>query len=132
MLETGTFFRTVSTYGRCIIEEEGELSAGEARRRMVAFHRRSRICRQQIAAIQSGLACCAGHMGHHAEAAVASERALRIEPGNAEFTNDLGWSLLQAGRLAEAETMLQRAVELDSSNEIARNNLKLCRDRLAK
>ena len=84
-----------------------------------------------VAVFQSGLACCAGHMDQHSEAVEASEKALQIEPGNPEFTSDLGWSLIHAGRLVEAEKLLQRAVQIDASSEIAQNNLKLCRDRMA-
>ena len=84
-----------------------------------------------VAAMQAGLACCAGHLGGHSEAVAASEKALAIEPDDPEFTSDLGWSLMQAGRLAEAEGTLRRAVELDATNEIARNNLRICQNRMA-
>ena len=59
-----------------------------------------------VAALQQGFACCAGHEGCHDEAVAASERALQLEPENQKFVNDLGWSLLEAGRLEEAEKVL--------------------------
>jgi Flp pilus assembly protein TadD len=78
-----------------------------------------------VAALQQGLACCAGHEGYHDEAVAASERALQLEPDNQKFVNDLGWSLLEAGRLEEAEKVLERAVSMDPSDELARENLRI-------
>ena len=78
-----------------------------------------------VAALQQGFACCAGHEGYHDEAVAASERALQLEPDNQKFVNDLGWSLLEAGRLEEAEKVLERAVSMDPSDELARENLRI-------
>ena len=78
-----------------------------------------------VAALQQGFACCAGHEGCHNEAVAASERALQLEPENQKFVNDLGWSLLEAGRLEEAEKVLDRAVSMDPSDELARENLRI-------
>jgi Flp pilus assembly protein TadD len=79
------------------------------------------------AALYDGLSCCAGHEGDHDEAIAAAERALQLEPENQKFVNDLGWSLLAAGRLEEAGKMLERAVSMDPSDELARENLRFCR-----
>ena len=79
-----------------------------------------------VAALHQGLGCCAGHEGFHEEAVRASERALEIEPANQEFVNDLGWTLLLAGRFDEAGDTLERAVAMDPSDELARENLRLC------
>jgi tetratricopeptide (TPR) repeat protein len=78
-----------------------------------------------------GLGCCAGHQGLHDEAVRASEQALAIEPGNQAFANDLGWALLQSGRLREAENMLERAVSMDASDELAQENLRFCREKIS-
>ncbi len=43
--------------------------------------------------------------------------------------NDLGWALYEAGRLREAVELLERAVAADPSYELARENLRICRDR---
>ena len=45
--------------------------------------------------------------------------------------NDLGWSLVEAGRLPEAEKMLMRAVAMDPKDELAAENLQYCRTKLA-
>jgi len=78
-----------------------------------------------VAALHQGLGCCAGHEGHHDEAVVASERAVQLEPDNQKFVNDLGWSLLEAGRLEEAEKVLAQAVSMDPSDALARENLRI-------
>lgn len=85
-----------------------------------------------VAVLYQGLGCCAGHEGLHREAVAASERALQLEPGNQKFANDLGWSLLQAGRVQEAERMLERAVVMDPSDDLARENLRICRTKIPK
>jgi len=78
------------------------------------------------AVLYQGLGCCAGHEGLFDKALDASRRALDLEPANQKFTNDLGWTLFQAGQLQEAEEVLLRAVALDRSDELARENLRLC------
>lgn len=66
-----------------------------------------------VAVLVQGIGYCAGHLGLHDEAISASELALQLEPENQKFVNDLGWSLLLAGRLTEAEETLVRAVSMD-------------------
>jgi tetratricopeptide (TPR) repeat protein len=73
-----------------------------------------------------GVGCCAGHEGLHLEAISALETALELDPENQEYMNDLGWSLFESGRLAEAKRMLTRAVEMDPTDELARENLRIC------
>lgn len=80
-----------------------------------------------VAVFHQGLGCCAGHEGIHEEAVAASERASQLDPGSQELVNDLGWSLYEADRLEEAEKVLERAVSLDPSDELARENLRVCR-----
>lgn len=97
----------------------------------LALYRAAAMRFPAVAVFHQGLGCCAGHEGLHDEAVAASERALRLEPGSQEMVNDLGWSLLEAGRLAEAEVMLERAVRMDPSDELARENLRVCRARIS-
>ncbi len=84
------------------------------------------------ARLHQGLACCAGHEGFHDEEVAASERALQLEPDSQQLVNDLGWSFFEAGRLEEAERMLDRAVSMDPSDELARENLRICNAQIAK
>jgi tetratricopeptide (TPR) repeat protein len=84
------------------------------------------------AVIYQGLGCCAGHQGLFDEAMAASRKALDLEPDRQDLTNDLGWSLFEAGRLKEAEEMLLRAVAMDASDHLARENLRLCQAALSK
>jgi len=65
--------------------------------------------------------------GHHDEAIAASRAALALEPDNQKLVNDLGWSLQQAGIIDEARAILERAVAMDPTDELARENLRICR-----
>lgn len=62
----------------------------------------------------------------------ANRRALELEPENQKLVNDLGWTLLQAGRLPQAREALERAVSMDPSGELAKENLRYCRQRVAR
>lgn len=79
-----------------------------------------------VAVFYQGLGCCAGHEKLHEEALQASRRALELEPDNQQFMNNLGWTLLEAGNSIEARSTLERAVAMDPSDELARENLKHC------
>jgi Tfp pilus assembly protein PilF len=82
------------------------------------------------AMFHAGLGCCAGHMDRHEEALGAARRALELEPGNQAYVNDLGWSLVLAGNLDEALESLKRAVGMDPSDELARENLARCKAKI--
>lgn len=82
-----------------------------------------------VAVLHQGIGCCAGHEECHEEAIAASERALELEPANQKFVSDLGWCLLEAGRIQEARNTLERAVSMDPSDELARENLRICKER---
>ncbi len=62
----------------------------------------------------------------------ANRRALELEPENQKLVNDLGWTLLQAGRLPQAKEALERAVSMDPSDELAKQNLRYCRRQVAR
>jgi Flp pilus assembly protein TadD len=70
----------------------------------------------------------------HEEAVSANRRAIQLEPENQKenqkVVNDLGWTLLQAARLPQAREALERAVSMDPSDELAKENLR-CRQRIA-
>ena len=84
------------------------------------------------AVLYQGLGCCAGHEGLFDRAVVASQKALDLDPVRQDLTNDLGWSLFEAGRLEEAEEVLLKAVAMDPSDDLARENLRLCQAKLSK
>jgi len=79
------------------------------------------------AMFHAGLGCCAGHLDRHEEALDSARRALELEPVNQAYVNDLGWSLVLAGNLDEALETLARAVAMDPSDELARENLARCK-----
>jgi len=62
----------------------------------------------------------------------ASQRALELEPGNQKLVNDLGWTLLQAGRLPQARELLERPVSMDPSDALAKENLRFCSQQAAR
>ena len=90
------------------------------------LYRRAAARFPRVAVLHQGVGCCAGHQGLHEEAVAASRTACEIEPGNQTFVNDLGWSLYQAGQLEEARQLLERAVAMNPSDELAAENLRLC------
>ena len=82
------------------------------------------------AMFHAGRSCCAGHLNRHEEALDASRRAVELEPGNQQYVNDLGWSQVLAGRLDEALETLERAVLMNSSDQLARENLARCKTKM--
>jgi len=85
-----------------------------------------------VAALFQGLGYCASNAGLHEEAVSANRRALELEPENQELVNDLGWTLLQAGSLMQARETLERAVSMDPSDQLARENLRFCIRKIAR
>ena len=83
------------------------------------------------AVLYQGLGCCAGHEGLLDRAVAASQKALDLDPVSQDLVNDLGWSLFEAGRLEEAEEVLLRAAAMDPSDDLARENLRLCQAKLS-
>ncbi len=80
----------------------------------------------QVAVFHQGVGCCAGHQERHDEAIAASHAALALEPANQKLVNDLGRSLYMAGRKDGARTVLERAVAMDPTDELAAENLRFC------
>jgi tetratricopeptide (TPR) repeat protein len=85
-----------------------------------------------VAAFQQGISCCAGHEGFIEEALAASRRAMELDPENAAYVSDLGWTLVLAKRYHEAEAAFLRALAMDPSNERAQANLQYCRENSSK
>ncbi len=83
------------------------------------------------AVLHQGVGCCAGHEGQHDKAIAASKAALALDPENQKYVNDLGWSLFEAGLLVEARQVLERAVAMDPSDDLACENLRYCNEAIA-
>jgi len=116
-----------------IIDHAGDFLIGRrAYKDGLELYRAAALRFPDVAVFHQGAGCCSGHEGLHEEAIAASRRALELEPGNASFVNDLGWSLLEAGRLSEAQETLSRAVAMDPDDELAAENLRFCVMKLAR
>ena len=77
-----------------------------------------------------GSGYCFSKLGNIEEAIRKGRRGVELEPDNHLYLNDLGYSLLEAGFLEEAEAILKKSISLaPSAYEIARNNLKLLYER---
>jgi Tfp pilus assembly protein PilF len=83
-----------------------------------------------VPAFHQGVACCAGQEGLFDEALASSQKAIELDPQNAIYLNDMGWTLVMAERFREAEGLFQRALEIDPSNERAQMNLQYCQEQL--
>jgi Flp pilus assembly protein TadD len=63
-------------------------------------------------------------------AAVVDGTALALDPNNYHLLNDLGWTLSESGQFAEAEALLEKAIDVaPPGDDLARNNLKDARHR---
>ncbi|MEW6107448.1 MAG: tetratricopeptide repeat protein, partial [Bacillota bacterium] len=58
--------------------------------------------RTESAALHNGIAYCYAKLGHYRKAVSHSRRAVELEPDNAVYMSDLGYTLLEAGNLDEA------------------------------
>ena len=72
-----------------------------------------------------GLGLSAAARGEFAIAVGHLRRAAQRRPADPGLRNDLGYALLKLGRYAEARPELSTALELESANPRARNNLVL-------
>jgi hypothetical protein len=55
-----------------------------------------------------------------------------MAPERADYVSDWAWSLIEAGRPADAFLLLERAVAMDPANELARGNLEHCQSLLSR
>lgn len=76
-------------------------------------------------AAQAGLGQVAAARQDWASAQAAFQRAVRGNPSNAEYLNDLGFAQIQTGNYAAALSSLRQAQELDATNRMIRNNVIL-------
>jgi Flp pilus assembly protein TadD len=72
---------------------------------------------------ESGLGRIAARQGDWAGAAEAFGRAVKRQPINIPYLNDLGFALLKAGRADDGLFRLRQALELSPNDALARNNL---------
>ena len=81
----------------------------------------------------SGSGYCYCKLGNLEAATRKHRRAVELDPDNYLVLNDLGYTLLEAGHLQEAESFLMRSVNLAPPDfEYARNNLELLNKRRKK
>ena len=52
-----------------------------------------------------------------------ARKAVEMEPDNAVYLGDLGWALIDAGHLDEAEAPIRRAIALAPGETMAEGNL---------
>ena len=78
------------------------------------------------ALLHNGISYCQAKLGEYKPAIEHAERAVALDPGNAKLVSDLGYTLIEDGRAAEAEPHLRRAVKLDPNDELAKGNLEYC------
>ena len=79
-----------------------------------------------------GSAYCYGKLGKHPESVLKHRKAVELEPENYYHLNDLGFSLLEAGEYAEAESVLNKSIELSPPDyNYPRNNLEELKKRRA-
>jgi len=62
-------------------------------------------------------------IGRLNEGLIACEKAVQLEPKNAEAHNNLGNTFFKLGRLDKAEASCRKAIQIDSKNALAQNNL---------
>lgn len=73
-----------------------------------------------------GSGYCLGKLGKTEQSIGKHRKADELEPDNYRHLNDLGYSLLEAGQLEDAEILLKRSASLAPPEyEFARNNLEL-------
>lgn len=85
---------------------------------------------QERAAFYHGRGYCRLKLGDPAAALPDARRAVELCPDNQAYVNDYGYTLFEAGELAQAREVLRRAVAMNPADDLARNNLRLCEEAL--
>ena len=79
---------------------------------------------RNVALYHGGLSYCEAKLGNKDEAVAHARRAVELEPEHHIHLSNLGWSLMEAGLLDEAEQVLEKAVALSPPDDhLAKNNL---------
>jgi len=77
-----------------------------------------------------GAGYCLGKLGHYDQAVEKNRDADALDPDNYEHLNDLGYSLLEAGKLDEAEKVLKKSISLAPADyDLPYNNLTILREK---
>jgi Flp pilus assembly protein TadD len=79
----------------------------------------------EFPAARQGMGLAAAGAGLLPEATELLETAVRLEPTNPRFLNNLGFVQLQQGNVQQAESRLRTAAELDAESAEIRNNIAL-------
>ncbi|MEO2016208.1 MAG: tetratricopeptide repeat protein [Fuerstiella sp.] len=107
--------------GDFLIEQGDHLNAGQLYAEAVRAD-------PQVALYHAGLGYCAAAGERIEESITHNRRAVELKPNSYLHLNDLGYSLLQAGKYSEAEETLQRAVqEAPPGYDLAKANLDYLR-----
>ena len=79
----------------------------------------------EVALYHAGLGYCVGRDGRIEESVAHHRRAVELEPNSHLHLNDLGYTLLVAGRYEEAEQVLRHAMQLAPPEfDLAKGNLE--------
>jgi len=114
-----------------IIEEAGSfLISVSAMTDALELYRKAAAKFPDVPALHQRFGQCAAQEDLFDEAIAAGQRAIDLDPENAAYISDLGWTLFLAERYHEAEALFLRALEIDPDNENARMNLEYTRDML--
>ncbi len=114
-----------------LTEKLGEvyIRMGEWRQAIKVY--RLGLAHQEDADLHDGLGYCYAKLGQWRKAEEHAHRAIELVPDAAVYVNDLGYMLLEQGRLEEARALFERAVSLDPSYKLAQGNLEHCLDLLS-
>lgn len=121
--KTEDLFRIIDEAGSFLIDRN-ELDDG------FELYRKAVRKFPNVAQFHQRLSYCAAQEGMLDEALAESRRAIELEPDNAGYESDMGWTLVLAERYQEAEAAFLRSLAIDPSNEHAQANLEYCRERL--
>jgi tetratricopeptide (TPR) repeat protein len=74
----------------------------------------------------SDIANCCFHIGDLDRALDEAQKAVSISPDHCKSLSNLGWIRMTRGELSSAMGVLEKAVEADPEDVVARGNLKAC------
>lgn len=83
------------------------------------------------AELYNGLGYCWSKLSAFDKGIKYSKLAVDLEPDNAVFVNDLGFTYLENGELEKAKQLFLRSLEIDPEYDLAKRNLELCRRKIS-